>query len=682
MPSQTHYDSGLASVANGSTAVTVTGADLTGIVYAGDLFAVLAQPLVPPQRIATDAVGGTFSLAIGWPGAALTADPYEVRITPDSARVQERTRRVLERLGLVNNTGIGIDAIGGFADRAAHDAAAAKFAFLSLDGDGALIDTAVIFLKNSATAADWLPAIPITGIKGDAGARGWSPKFASENDGARRVMKLVGYVGGEGAEPTADVGKYVGVAGYVVAIADGVDVRGPAGANGTNGTNGTNGLDGAPGANGANGADGTDPGVLFTWDDGNTDADPGAGNIRANLDALGSAGFLYVSKTNRAGNDVGAWLLGLASSTAAIKASLVLTRSTGNAQATFDLTGLTDAAGYVKLTITAHAGATGFVAANAISLQAMKTGDDGTGAVNSVNGATGTVVLATDNISDTGQTSKWATAAEKAKLGHIAVTQSVDLDAIETSVAGLGTAATKNTGIAAGQVPVLDGGGLLDTSILPAIAITDVFTVASQAAMLALTAQRGDIAIRSDLNKSFALATNSPGTLADWKELLTPTDVVLAVAGLTGTISAAALKAALALAKADVGLGNVDNTSNATERAAAATLTNKRVTARVFSEASSATSTPNADSYDQHNVTALAAADAFAAPTGAPTDGQKLIVRIKDNGTARALSFHAIYRALGPALPTTTVLGKTLYLGFIYNAADTKWDLLAKAQEP
>nr|MDQ3009059.1 hypothetical protein [bacterium] len=108
------------------------------------------------------------------------------------------------------------------------------------------------------------------------------------------------------------------------------------------------------------------------------------------------------------------------------------------------------------------------------------------------------------------------------------------------------------------------------------------------------------------------------------------------------------------------------------------TFTNKRVTARIGTETSSATSTPTADSVDQWNVTALAVADAFAAPTGTPTDGQKLMIRIKDNGTARALTWNAIYRASSDlALPSTTVISKTLYLGFIYNAADTKWDLLA-----
>lgn len=99
---------------------------------------------------------------------------------------------------------------------------------------------------------------------------------------------------------------------------------------------------------------------------------------------------------------------------------------------------------------------------------------------------------------------------------------------------------------------------------------------------------------------------------------------------------------------------------------------------RVGTETSSATSTPNIDLYDQWNVTALAVSDTFAAPSGTPTDGQNLIIRIKDDGTARGLLWNAIYRASSDLpLPSTTVVNKTLYLGFKYNSAATKWDLIA-----
>ena len=111
------------------------------------------------------------------------------------------------------------------------------------------------------------------------------------------------------------------------------------------------------------------------------------------------------------------------------------------------------------------------------------------------------------------------------------------------------------------------------------------------------------------------------------------------------------------------------------------TLTNKRITSRVQSVVSSATVTPSADNDDSVEITAQAAALTIAAPTGTPTSHQKLIIRIKDNATARAITWNAIYRAIGVTIPATTVISKTLYLGFIYNLADTKWDCVAVNQE-
>lgn len=125
----------------------------------------------------------------------------------------------------------------------------------------------------------------------------------------------------------------------------------------------------------------------------------------------------------------------------------------------------------------------------------------------------------------------------------------------KAKLAGLGTAAEKNVGTASGNVPVLDADGKLAASVIPSVAITDTFVVASQAAMLALTAQVGDIAIRSDLSKTFILQTEPASTLGNWKELATPTDAVTSVAGRTGAVT---------LTKADVGLSNVTNESKAT----------------------------------------------------------------------------------------------------------------------
>ena len=78
--------------------------------------------------------------------------------------------------------------------------------------------------------------------------------------------------------------------------------------------------------------------------------------------------------------------------------------------------------------------------------------------------------------------------------------------------------------------------GILPSSVLPPLAIVDVFPVASQAAQLALTVQKGDIAVRTDLSKTYINITGNNTTMSDWQELMTPIDSVLSVNSKTGTI--------------------------------------------------------------------------------------------------------------------------------------------------
>ena len=104
---------------------------------------------------------------------------------------------------------------------------------------------------------------------------------------------------------------------------------------------------------------------------------------------------------------------------------------------------------------------------------------------------------------------------------------------------------------------------------------------------------------------------------------------------------------------------------------------------RAQSVTSAATVTPNADKDDIVTVSAQAEHIRFANPSPAYTvgNGQKLIIRIKDDGTARTITWGDEYRAIQSSLPSSTRANKTLYLGFIYNLADTKWDLVANAEE-
>lgn len=129
-----------------------------------------------------------------------------------------------------------------------------------------------------------------------------------------------------------------------------------------------------------------------------------------------------------------------------------------------------------------------------------------------------------------------------------------ELDAVQS--AGIATAANKislSEKAAANGVATLDAAGKIPAAQIPAVAMNNVYPVASEVDMLALSAVVGDVAIRSDLVKSFVLSALPASTLGNWLELLSPAGTVLSVAGQTG---------AVVLTSADVGLPNADNTSD------------------------------------------------------------------------------------------------------------------------
>jgi hypothetical protein len=419
---------------------------------------------------------------------------------------------------------------------------------------------------------------------------------------------------------------------------------------------------------------------------------------------------------------------------------------------------------------------------------------------------------------------------------------------------------------AANGVAGLDASGKLNPAQLPALAITDTFPVASEAEMLALTADVGDVAVRSDESKSYILRASPASTLANWQQLLSPTAAVSSVFGRTGAITAQAndytfaqigskpttlsgygITDAVASAAftwsnlgskpttisgfgitdavdvsttqniggtktftgtvsiggstvgSNVGVelggtngtattpfvdfhsgatatdydariiasggngasgggtlrliatnlyagaagtnslwhsGNFDPTSKMdaaggtfgagiafTQTIASSvtdlakqiqlwagygfSITSSRLNVVAASNASvyfnfggadafrvnaagvvpqlqtitsAATITPAAGD-DMVKATALAVAATIAAPSGTPNEGWGFVIRLKDNGTARALTWNAIYRAAtGVTLPTTTTVGKTTYVACVYNTTDTKVDVVSVAQ--
>lgn len=114
------------------------------------------------------------------------------------------------------------------------------------------------------------------------------------------------------------------------------------------------------------------------------------------------------------------------------------------------------------------------------------------------------------------------------------------------------------------------------------------------------------------------------------------------------------------------------------------TLTNKRITKRVVSAASYTTDTGTSLSVataDEFIVTAQAWALKLNNPWWTPVNWDRLLIRIKDNWTSRALTRDTTYRALWVTLPTATTASKTTYVWLIYNSDDSKRDVLAVGTE-
>jgi hypothetical protein len=125
------------------------------------------------------------------------------------------------------------------------------------------------------------------------------------------------------------------------------------------------------------------------------------------------------------------------------------------------------------------------------------------------------------------------------------------------------------------------------------------------------------------------------------------------------------------LATVDINAGTIDGT----------TISSSRINSRAVAAASASSLTPDVATYDQYAYTALATGLTINAPTGTPLDGQELTFRFLDNGVSQTLTWNATYTEVGAILPLTTGVSKTIYVGCIYNAYNTRWDVVAVAYQ-
>ena len=91
---------------------------------------------------------------------------------------------------------------------------------------------------------------------------------------------------------------------------------------------------------------------------------------------------------------------------------------------------------------------------------------------------------------------------------------------------------------AAGGYASLDGSGKIPQAQIPSIAITEYLgEAADQTELLALTGEKGDWAVRTDLGTTWVIVGDDPSDIGDWAELTYPGAPVLSVAGRTGTVT-------------------------------------------------------------------------------------------------------------------------------------------------
>ena len=458
--------------------------------------------------------------------------------------------------------------------------------------------------------------------------------------------------------------------------------KGDKGADGRQGVDGKNGLNGAPGKDGVDGADGVSV----------TDA---------KIDFDGSLVItLSTGKELNVGEVVAPDL--------AEKIKVISTMSTNGAVAILD-EGTSITSGVKKIN---------FVGA---TVTATNSGDDvtvnvsaGTGTVTSVAaltlGTTGTDLSST--VANGTTTPVITLNVPTASATNRGVLSSTDWTTFNNKGSGTVTSVSGTAGritSTGGTTPVLDlasgvaiAGTTGSASLIPVVTIdtygrvTSITTAANPQGTVTSVTGTAPVVSSGGATPaiSMAAATTSVSgylTSTDWttfnnKGSGTVTSVAatvpsfLSVSGspitTTGTLAITLSGTALPIANGGTGATTLAGASIATYTGTE-TLTNKRIDPRVASAASASSLTPSIATADVYAYTALAAGLTINAPTGTPLDGDKLIFRLLDNGTSQTLTWNATYTVIGTTLPTATTISKTTYVGCIYNANNTRWDVIA-----
>jgi collagen type VII alpha len=425
---------------------------------------------------------------------------------------------------------------------------------------------------------------------------------------------------------------------------------GATGSTGATGPIGATGSTGATGYTGSTGAQGNFGGAAFNYlfTTSTVSSDPTNGRFKFNNLSLSSATELYINNTDYNSVVATSFLATIDDSTSAIKGHFsVKDKVNEEIYTIFAIVGSLSLSGnYYTVPISYLSGVTSLPDNSDIVITFARTGDKGDTGATGPSGATG----ATGNIGSTGAngaTGATGPSGATGATGDIGATGS--------------TGATGATGPSGATGATGDIGATGSTGATGATGATGPSGA---------TGATGDIGATGSTGATGP--SGATGAIANpLNTIFTITNTTSATSTITGALQVAG----------GVGIGGKLYVGGDLSVVAPAAIVNSRIDPRTYTTASITTLMPNISMFDQYNLTAQAEALSIAAPAGTPVDGNRLIFRILDNGTGRALTWDGTYTVIGVTLPTTTVIDKTTYVGCIYNANNTRWDVIAVATQ-